>query len=453
MIPIGYEVNFDGIIGPTHNYSGLSYGNTASMNAKGKISNPKKAALQGLTKMKLLHDLGLKQGIIPPHERPHLPTLKALGFTGSDRLIPEKVYSTQPGLLYNATSAAYAWAANSCHITPSIDSTDNKVHITPANLASKPHRCIESDFTAELLKIIFPETVFFDHAPPLPMRPIFLDEGAANHLRFSTKHMQQGVHVFVYGTTTMTLKGDIINPKKFPARQSQEASKALARSHKIFPDRVHFVKQNPAAIDKGVFHNDIISTSNEYLFFYHEDSFVDTPSAIKKIRTIVEEHIDRDMFLIEVTNDKIPLEKAINTYLFNSQIVTLPDQSMALIAPHECRLDNDVFFFLDHLSKDPDNPIRDLHFFNIHESMQNGGGPACLRIRAQLNQNEFNALNPNMILTIKLYDKLVAWVDKHYRERLTPDDLKDPDLIDETHSALDELTKILDLGSIYSFQL
>ena len=28
---MAYEVNFDGLVGPTHNYAGLSYGNVASL--------------------------------------------------------------------------------------------------------------------------------------------------------------------------------------------------------------------------------------------------------------------------------------------------------------------------------------------------------------------------------------------------------------------------------------
>jgi len=85
-----YEVNFDGIVGPTHNYSGLSYGNVASMEHEKLISNPKEAALQGLQKMKFLMDLGLKQAVLPPQERPDIHTLRSLGFTGSDKDILEQ---------------------------------------------------------------------------------------------------------------------------------------------------------------------------------------------------------------------------------------------------------------------------------------------------------------------------------------------------------------------------
>ena len=70
------EYNFDGLIGPTHNFSGLASGNIASAKSRFSISHPKKAALQGLAKIKLLMNLGLPQGIIPPQERPNLTALR-----------------------------------------------------------------------------------------------------------------------------------------------------------------------------------------------------------------------------------------------------------------------------------------------------------------------------------------------------------------------------------------
>ena len=81
------EANFDGLVGPTHNYGGLSFGNVASLNNQAQASNPKAAAKQGLVKMKALADMGFVQGVLAPHERPHMPTLKSLGFTGTDAQI------------------------------------------------------------------------------------------------------------------------------------------------------------------------------------------------------------------------------------------------------------------------------------------------------------------------------------------------------------------------------
>ena len=41
----------------------------------------------------------------------------------------------------------------------------------------------------------------------------------------------------------------------------------------------------------------------------------------------------------------------------------------------------------------------------------------------------------------------------HQEEELSQEDLGDPMLLDEVRKALDELTGILGLGSIYDFQL
>jgi succinylarginine dihydrolase len=56
------------------------------------------------------------------------------------------------------------------------------------------------------------------------------------------------------------------------------------------------------------------------------------------------------------------------------------------------------------------------------------------------------------VYTPALGAELVAWVERHYRDRLVPADLCDPALARESFTALDELTGILRLGSIYDFQ-
>jgi succinylarginine dihydrolase len=450
MVDIGYEVNFDGLVGPTHNYSGLSYGNIASMTSQNTPSSPKEAALQGLKKMKFLHDLGLKQGVLPPHERPHLPSLKILGFTGADRTIPEKTYKVNPLLLFNYSSASPMWAANSVTFTPSIDSSSGKAQITPANLSSTRHRTIEAKDTSKILKAIFSNDIFFEHHEPLPYGNIFNDEGSANHTRFCKEYEELGVHLFVYGMRS--LEEWAPRPKKFPARQTLEASETIVRSHKIFPERYILAQQSPIAIDAGVFHNDVIAVGERNLFFYHENAFLNSKALIEEIRKKVEQFCDVEMRFIEVPASAIPLQTAVETYLFNSQLVYLSDKSYTLLSPIECRDDGIVFTYLNRLIKDPDNPIRDVHFIDTKESMRNGGGPACLRTRFTFNQNELNNTNPKCLLNDKLYEKLINWIETHYRDRLEPKDLRDPKLVDETQAALNELTHILDLGNIYSFQ-
>jgi len=311
------------------------------------------------------------------------------------------------------------------------------------------HRSIEAPQTAKILKVIFPDPLYFIHHSPLPYGEYFNDEGAANHTRFCHSHRKLGVHLFVYGQKGLMT---YISPEKFPARQTVEASQAVARSHQIYPERIVFAQLNPEAIDAGVFHNDLISIGNGNFFMYHEKAFLDKETVIEEIRTKVSEYCDTDMVLIEVPEDRITLLKAVTSYMFNSQIVTLPDDSMAIFAPTECQRIPGVGEFLEELSKNPDTPIRDIHYFNLRQSMRNGGGPACLRLRVVLTQNELNTINRRIILTDRLYPRLVDWVNKHYRDRLEPKDLADPNLVDETQAALHELTRILDLGNIYDFQ-
>lgn len=437
-----FEVNFDGIAGPTHHFGGLSFGNIASMQNKHHFSNPKKAALQCLKKMKFLHDLGLIQAIIPPQERPHLPTLRKLGFQGTEEEIIYKAYKNAPELFFLCSSSSAMWTANCATITPSID-TNNLVKITPANLNHEFHRSIECESTTLLLKKIFSDNEFFFHCPPLPSVQIFSDEGAANHTRFCEDYGSLGVHLFVYGKSIFNKK--TILPSKYPARHTLEASQAIARQHNLDLSHVIFAQQNPKAIDLGVFHNDVISVGNRNLFFYHEDSFINTDEVIDKLLEKM------DLELIKVSNKEVALEDAVNTYLFNSQLISNNDNSMTLIAPKECEENQNVKAFIDSLINKK-TTISKVYFIDLRESMLNGGGPACLRIRVVLNEKEVKAMNQNVILTETLYLKLVDWAERHYRDQLSPYDLADPKLLTESHHALDELSKILNLGSIFSFQ-
>ncbi|HAU04522.1 MAG TPA: succinylarginine dihydrolase, partial [Pseudoalteromonas shioyasakiensis] len=162
------EVNFDGLVGPTHNYAGLSYGNVASLSHASSHSNPKEAVLQGLEKMKAMHELGLEQGIFAPHARPDINVLKRLGFTGSDSQIIEKAFKADPVLLRACYSASAMWTANAGTISPSVDTLDGKVHFTAANLNNKFHRSLEPVTTTALLKAMFNDERYFSHHTHLP---------------------------------------------------------------------------------------------------------------------------------------------------------------------------------------------------------------------------------------------------------------------------------------------
>ena len=428
------ELNFDGLVGPTHNYAGLSYGNVASMANQSAASSPRQAALQGLAKMKFMADLGVPQAVFPPHERPHLPTLRKRGYAGSDADVLAKVARDDSRLLAAVSSSSAMWAANAATVSPSPDTADGRVHFTPANLVSNLHRSIEAPTTARILRALFADDRHFAHHDPLPGD--LPDEGAANHTRLCETYGGTGVELFTNGSSDETSGA---RPRKFPARQSLAASRAVASSHAV--KQAVFVAQNPDAIDAGAFHNDVVAVGNRNVLLYHELAWIDAVRAIENIRAA-----GVDVRAIRVSDADVPLADAIRSYLFNSQLVTLPDGSNLLVAPVESRENERVRAALDGIGL----PVR---FVDVRQSMRNGGGPACLRLRVVLTDTEAGAMHPGVVFTDALYAQLGDWIERHYRDELTPADLADPKLLEESRAALDELTRMLDLGPVYEFQL
>ncbi len=439
------EFNFDGLVGPTHNYSGLSLGNLASKKHQGALANPRLAALQGLAKMKALHDRGFRQGVLPPHERPWVATLRALGFSGSDAEVIRAAATSAPMLLSGVASASAMWAANAATVSPSADTADGRVHFTAANLNNRFHRSIEHPTTSRIFAAMFPDARHFAHHLAVPACPQLGDEGAANHTRFCSRYGVAGVELFVYGASGFDAR--VAAPKKFPARQTLEASQAVARMHGLNPARTVFAQQHPDAIDAGVFHNDVIAVGNGNVLFCHQNAFVDQ----QRIYAEVRQKFGAEFHIIEVPEAAVSLADAVTSYLFNSQLLTRADGKMLLVIPDECRANAGVWGYLQDLLTRA-TPIQELLTFDLRESMQNGGGPACLRLRVELTDSEAAAVNPAVLITDALLDQLTAWVNKHYRDRLTADDLADPTLLDESRAALDALSRVLGLGSVYPFQ-
>lgn len=444
------EVNFDGLVGPTHNYAGLSFGNTASARHAGRIARPREAALQGLAKMKALADLGAAQAVLPPHERPHIQVLRRLGFTGTDAQLLSQAWRQAPELIGSCYSASAMWAANAATVSPWPDTGDGRTHFTPANLSSMFHRTLETAFTSRLLKVLFAEENAYAHHAALPSGTCFCDEGAANHSRFCRSHGALGVELFVFGA--YAFDAGRIGPKRFPARQSFEASQALVRLHGLSPARAIFAQQNPTAVDAGVFHNDVIAVGHRNLFFFHEDAFIEQQALLDEI---ADKMAPAPMHFMEVPAAEVPLQTAVATYLFNSQLLdvsTTPEtEEFVIVAAKECEQNATVKRCLDGLV-DAANPLKAVHYFDLRQSMQNGGGPACLRLRVVMHAKHIEQMHYPVFMDDTLYARLTTWVEKHYRDKLSPDDLRDPDLLIESRAALDELTQILHLGSIYDFQ-
>jgi len=434
------EINFDGLIGPTHNYAGLSQGNLASQKHLNQTSNPKAAALQGLDKMRLIMDQGIPQGFFLPHERPHLMTLRAIGFGGTDEEVINQAAKKNPALLKNVYSASSMWSANAATFSPSIDSNDQKIHITPANLNSMFHRSIEHEFTKTQLELMFGGVATVHE--PIKNISGYGDEGAANHLRVSAQHLMPGFQIFVYGSSAFEVHQGII------ARQAEEISQAVSTQHQLDPDRVLFLKQNEQAIHSGSFHNDIVSLANEEVFIFHQEAFADRVE-LERVLHQLKDHV-KGFHPIEILSKDISLDDLVSSYLLNSQLITVKNNEMMMLLPEEVQNHGNCMKWLEEIKSS--SPIKRFKFVDIHQSMMNGGGPACLRFKAVVNSDELDKINKKFLLSPEKLINLRALVSKHYRDRINPDDLLDIKLMEESYLFLDELTQLLGIGSIYSFQ-
>ena len=437
--------NFDGLPGPTHNYAGLAQGNLAAMRYAKSVANPREAALQGLAKMRLLAARGHPQAVLPPQERPAVDALRALGFAGSDHDVVVRAGREAPAILAACASAASMWVANAATISASADCADARMHVTPANLVAHFHRALEAPTTTRILRAIFADETRFCVHDPLPAAPQFGDEGAANHTRFAPDAATPGVEWFVYGRSAFSPGAA---PARFPARQTREASEAIARRHRLDPARTLFTQQNPQAIDAGVFHNDVIAVGEGAFLFCHERAFVDEAATLDALA-----HLVGSNFRAYVVRDaEVPLDDAVTTYLFNSQLLPRGDGRFLLVAPQECRENPATSALLDRLVASG-SPIAEVLTLDLRQSMRNGGGPACLRLRVPLTGAERAAIGARVFLDDALAQALEAWILRHYRDRLAPADLADPSLLDETRRALDEITQLLRLPAVYPFQL
>lgn len=438
------EYNFDGLVGPTHNYGGLSPGNVASQTFGGQQSNPREAALQGLEKMRYVASLGVGQAVLPPQQRPSLKTLRRLGFIGTDEEVITRAAKEAEHLLRLCSSAAAMWTANAATHAPSEDCADGRMHITPANLQEMFHRVIEADTTHRVLKAIFSDGSRFTVHDPLPAAGHFADEGAANHTRLKVEG-RRAVHLFAWGRAVYRT---FEKPARYPARQTLEASEALARLHQIAHSQALFPQQDPAGIDGGAFHTDVMAVGNDNFLMLHERAFLQHGALLKTLK----EKLGDGFTWALASEAELPTADAVAAYPFNSQVLTLPDGAMAIIAPIESQEREAPRRFLERVVSEQ-NPVKQVHYLDLRQSMHNGGGPACLRQRIRLTAKERAAVKANVFFTEELHQRLVEWVKKHYRDRLTARDLQDPALAREGMTALDELTGILGLGSVYDFQL
>ncbi|MCM8556347.1 N-succinylarginine dihydrolase [Sphingomicrobium sediminis] len=412
------EINFDGLIGPSHNYAGLSLGNLASTRNAGDVSQPRAAALQGIEKMRANLRLGLVQGVFMPLPRPNHGWLARLGADISE---------TSHALAANAMSASAMWAANAATVSPAPDTADGRCHLTVANLKTMPHRSHEWPDTLKQLRVAFGNEAAFAVHDPVP--PAFGDEGAANFMRLSTGHGDPGLELFVYG----------ISGGPFPARQHIEASQAIARLHRLDADRTLFIQQSEEAIAAGAFHNDVVAVANERVLFAHELAFADQAATVERIG----EKFD-DLQYVEVGADEVPLADAISSYLFNAQLVTLPDGKQTLIVPGECRETPTVWAWLErHLAGN--GPIQRVEVVDVRQSMANGGGPACLRLRVACDPAD---VDPRFLANEDKLDAMAACVERTWPETIDARELTSATLLKVVADARDAMLDVMDLAEL-----
>ena len=412
------EINFDGIIGPSHNYAGLSLGNIASSSNAGAASQPRAAALQGVEKMRANLRLGLVQGFFMPLDRPNNTWLAGLG---------TDMVSAEPHIQATAFSASAMWAANAATVSPAPDTADGKCHLSAANLLTMAHRSHEWSGTLAQLKLAFADEQYFAVHAAVP--PPYGDEGAANFMRLCTSHGEPGIEIFVYGKAG----------GPFPARQHVEASNAIARAHRLDPTKTLFVQQSEVAIAAGAFHNDVVAVANERVLFIHEQALEYPEETYAQIRALMPE-----AEIVVVPANRVSLADAIQSYLFNAQLVTLPDGGMALILPSEAQANSNVWGWLTEIVAG-NGPIRELVPVDVRQSMANGGGPACLRLRVVA--DPANVDQRFMADEAKL-DRIAETIAEHWPESISPDQLGDSALITKVQTARSALLHCCGLGEL-----
>jgi succinylarginine dihydrolase len=411
------EINFDGIVGPSHNFAGLSPGNLAAGANAGRVAHPRRAALEGVGKMRANLRLGLVQGVLLPHRRPNRAWLESLH---------QPIGEAPAWMLASALSASPMWAANAATVSPAVDCADGRCHLTVANLQTMPHRAHEAPETLAQLRLAFRDPAFAVHRP---VPPPFGDEGAANHMRLGAGPDAPGVEVFVHG----------VRGGGLPVRQHREAGCAVARAHGLDPARTLHIAQSEAAIAAGAFHNDVVAVADGLTLFAHEQAFADPAALRAALGRLLPE-----VQMVEVPADAVPLADAIRSYLFNAQLVTLPAGGQALVVPTETQEVPSVRAYLQALVAG-NGPIRRLEPVEVRQSMGNGGGPACLRLRVVADPAR---VDPRFLVDEVRLDAIARVIEARWPAEIAPEDLARPALWTQVEGARAALLELLDLAEL-----
>jgi succinylarginine dihydrolase len=430
------EIQVDRIVGPTHHFGGLGVGNVASTRHAGEVSNPAAAALEGLGKMRLIARLGVEQMILPPQQRPDYALLDSVGFPGHDTGSLVDALDQAPSILSAAMSCSAMWTANAATVCPAIDARQGHLSITIANLNASLHRAIESQGTERELRNLFGSVARVRTA--MAGGSALRDEGAANHMRLGSPDNQAGIHLFVYGDGQPT-------PHTYWPRQTFAASQAVARNLQLDPSQVFFLKQHPRAIDAGAFHNDVVAASHHNLLLYHESAYQDL-GQLDRVALAYRKACDRELVRVEVSENQLPLDSAIATYLFNSQIVSPADPSAApvLICPSQVQTDARASRLVASWRNER-QIFSEVHFVELGQSMSGGGGPACLRLRVPVTEDQLDLVPARARWSEALDELLREVIETHYPTRLTLPDLASEDVVREAHQAQRLICELLNV--------
>jgi succinylarginine dihydrolase len=431
----GVEAQLDRLVGPTHHFGGLGVGNVASLTHSGEVSNPRAAALQGLDKMALVGQLGVPQFVLPPQDRPRLGFLRALGFSGSERDVLRRAVEEAPQALSAAMSCSAMWTANAATVSAAEDSPRGRLTATIANLESSLHRTVEPAETAVDLAACLPPDA--EIQPPLPGGYAMRDEGAANHMRLGTGLPGSAIHLFVDGDGQP-------HPRRFIPRQTRAASRAVARLHSLASENTFFLKQHPDAIDSGAFHNDVVAMSHADLLIHHAGAFWQSEETLRSIRRRFESLHERGLKYAVVTDEELSLQAAVDTYLFNSQIVSAGDAGTppVIVCPQQVR-EHDAARRLVESWRDRLGWFSEVRYVDLRESMAGGGGPACLRLRVPVDRDELRRFNEAMRWTPELDGRLRQCVTDRYPSAVTLSQLAEPEWVEEQRETARRIRSLL----------
>jgi succinylarginine dihydrolase len=209
--------------------------------------------------------------------------------------------------------------------------------------------------------------------------------------------------------------------------------------HLLDPARTLFTEQSEAAIAAGAFHNDVVAVANERVLFAHEQAFADKGALLDACERLVP-----GFDYVEVPAAEVPLEDAIRSYLFNAQLVTPPDCQPTLIVPTEARETPSVWRWIErHVAGN--GPIRRVEVVDVRQSMANGGGPACLRLRVVADPA---TVDPRFIADAAKLDLIADVIRREWPEQIHNDELQQPRLIAQIEQARAALLQALDLSQL-----